>query len=228
MATLNEVMKSTADAIREKTGKSELIKPIDFAEEIKGITAGGGGGGADLEGEYFLAKPNGRYWKFSFSPPPSIQYVNPNSLSAEQLETLLDFCNTIGPLGVAYGAAVCSEGSLSGPELRVDGVAQVAMRIGGLLSDIYLLEEGADTTNFQQNLPIIWKECDIKSNLLIEFPNIGGLSLNSYNLVEFIKMIYAMMEGGELTDDEIISVLEPMLMLIPATEEEYKAARHEK
>ena len=41
---LNEVMKNIADAIREKTGKSELIKPIDFAEEIKGITAGGGSG----------------------------------------------------------------------------------------------------------------------------------------------------------------------------------------
>lgn len=43
--TLNEVMKDTADAIREKTGKSELIKPVDFAEEIKGITAGGGDDG---------------------------------------------------------------------------------------------------------------------------------------------------------------------------------------
>lgn len=42
MATLNEVMKETADAIREKTGKSELIAPINFAEEIKGISAGGG------------------------------------------------------------------------------------------------------------------------------------------------------------------------------------------
>ena len=42
MSTLNEVMKENADAIRVKTGKSELIKPIDFAEEIKGITAGGG------------------------------------------------------------------------------------------------------------------------------------------------------------------------------------------
>jgi hypothetical protein len=42
MATLNEVMKDTADAIREKTGKSELIAPVDFASEIKGITAGGG------------------------------------------------------------------------------------------------------------------------------------------------------------------------------------------
>lgn len=36
--TLNEVMKDTADAIREKTKKSELIAPINFAEEIKGIT----------------------------------------------------------------------------------------------------------------------------------------------------------------------------------------------
>jgi hypothetical protein len=45
MATLNEVMKDTADAIREKTGKSELIAPVDFAEEIKGITAGGGESG---------------------------------------------------------------------------------------------------------------------------------------------------------------------------------------
>ena len=48
--TLNEVMKETADAIREKTGKSELIKPVDFAEEIKGITAGGGeSGGSNVE-----------------------------------------------------------------------------------------------------------------------------------------------------------------------------------
>lgn len=45
MSTLNEVMKDTADAIREKTGKSELIAPVDFAEEIKGITAGGGNDG---------------------------------------------------------------------------------------------------------------------------------------------------------------------------------------
>ena len=47
--TLNEVMKDTADAIREKTGKSELIKPVDFAEEIKGISAGGSGESGDWE-----------------------------------------------------------------------------------------------------------------------------------------------------------------------------------
>ena len=39
---LNETMNEIADAIREKTGKSEKIAPINFAEEIKGITSGGG------------------------------------------------------------------------------------------------------------------------------------------------------------------------------------------
>lgn len=46
---LNEVMKNTADAIREKTGKNELIAPVNFAEEIKGITAGGGESASTIE-----------------------------------------------------------------------------------------------------------------------------------------------------------------------------------
>ena len=46
---LNEVMKDTADAIREKTGKSELIAPINFAEEIKSISAGGGESASTIE-----------------------------------------------------------------------------------------------------------------------------------------------------------------------------------
>ena len=48
---LNETVAAIADAIREKTGKSELIKPVDFAEEIKGISAGGSGGNAS-EGDW--------------------------------------------------------------------------------------------------------------------------------------------------------------------------------
>jgi hypothetical protein len=47
---LSEVMKDTADAIREKTGKSDPIAPINFAEEIKSITAGGG----EFSPEYYL------------------------------------------------------------------------------------------------------------------------------------------------------------------------------
>lgn len=51
-------MNEIADAIREKTGKSEKIAPINFAEEIKSISAGGGesGGGETM---YFAAKDGG-------------------------------------------------------------------------------------------------------------------------------------------------------------------------
>ena len=55
--TLNEVMKETADAIREKTGKSELIAPVNFAEEIKGITSGGGESG-ESNWRYFATSNN--------------------------------------------------------------------------------------------------------------------------------------------------------------------------
>lgn len=54
--TLNEVMKETADAIREKKGTSELIKPVDFATEIKGITSGGGGDAPSGESDWVFMR----------------------------------------------------------------------------------------------------------------------------------------------------------------------------
>lgn len=52
--TLNEVMKETAEAIREKKGTSELIAPVNFAEEIKSISVGGGeSGGNTSNWRYF-------------------------------------------------------------------------------------------------------------------------------------------------------------------------------
>ena len=40
--TLSEVFKNTADAIRSKTGKTEKIKPVNFAKEIESISVGSG------------------------------------------------------------------------------------------------------------------------------------------------------------------------------------------
>lgn len=56
---LNETVAAIAEAIREKTGKSDLIAPVDFASEIKGITAGGSGGGGGSDTLYFAAKDGG-------------------------------------------------------------------------------------------------------------------------------------------------------------------------
>lgn len=53
---LNETVAAIAEAIREKTGKSELIKPVDFAEEIKGISAGGSGESGEKAGMTYVKK----------------------------------------------------------------------------------------------------------------------------------------------------------------------------
>ncbi|MBO7307930.1 MAG: hypothetical protein J6U59_07875 [Alistipes sp.] len=47
--TLNETMNEIADAIREKKGTTEKIAPINFAEEIKSISAGGGESASTIE-----------------------------------------------------------------------------------------------------------------------------------------------------------------------------------
>ena len=54
---LNETMNEIADAIREKKGTTDKIAPVNFAEEISGITAGGESGGSDTL--YFAAKDGG-------------------------------------------------------------------------------------------------------------------------------------------------------------------------
>ena len=51
-------MTQTADAIREKKGTSEKIAPVNFAEEIKSISAGGGESGGGDEWVYLDISTN--------------------------------------------------------------------------------------------------------------------------------------------------------------------------
>ena len=85
--TLNEVMKETADAIREKTGKSELIAPVDFAEEIKGITAGGGSGESGEKAGMTYVKKEALFTAFEAPTPETIP-------QAELRSTLLAIFST--------------------------------------------------------------------------------------------------------------------------------------
>lgn len=93
---LNETVAAIADAIREKTGKSELIKPVDFAEEIRGISAGGGGD----------APSGGNEWKY--------YDVRNTTLPDEQWILLMTMISTLvavsydveGRTGIISGAGI--------------------------------------------------------------------------------------------------------------------------
>jgi hypothetical protein len=178
-----------------------------------------GGGGTELEGEYFLVKPNGRYWKFTFSPSPSYHYVDPNSLSAEQLEALSTFYSWFERLGVVYGAAVCYDGVPLDDDLRVDGIADVGARIGRMSA--MLNSTDINIGEFNRCFFSVWKECSVKTSIVTEY-----IPLQEYDLVSFVKTMMQM-QGQEVTDEMVLMMFESQFMLIPATEEEYKHWRCE-
>lgn len=183
------------------------------------------GGGEVLEGEYFLAKPNGRYWKFTFMPEEWVGLKLEN-FESSQIDAMYQIYNFLIILQCVYGAAASSDDLyLPNDHARLDGFYNIGARMDGTLTSILLYKAGYDydAQYFNRGFLRVWKECDIKSNPPVEY---GGLSLNSCSLVEFIKIL-GIFEGVEMTDDETISFIEQEFMLIPATEEEYKYWRLE-
>lgn len=139
--TLNEVMKDTADAIREKTGKSELIAPVDFASEIKGISAGG----AELEGDYFLAKANEYYWK------PNLPMVEKLTFNMPEYSNYTSFCSLFTQVGAAFEGVRFN--GLRGGYKDVNFLLQLHYNYGLNDSDIYnpiiaIRESDIDNPNF--------------------------------------------------------------------------------
>ena len=108
--TLNEVMKDTADAIREKTGKSDLIAPIDFAEEIKGITAGG-----ESSWRYFDCKQVPIESRVDFLAELQSMIVKAQSLSNNNImsSALISYIEDPSAI-VAFGADMSIEINISG------------------------------------------------------------------------------------------------------------------
>ena len=99
--TLNEVMKETADAIREKTGKSELIKPVDFASEIKGITSGGESG-SNVEYWDITAFPESVYELAPFAT--LLKYTKSGKMYIESIYNLSR--SNITPIGIAIDTSL--------------------------------------------------------------------------------------------------------------------------
>lgn len=95
MSTLNETMVDIADAIREKKGTSDKIAPINFAEEIRGITAGGGGSG-ESSWKYYDVTMLDTSQKSDLSQIVVMAKV----LYSSQLESLTGSGEAVVPIGV--------------------------------------------------------------------------------------------------------------------------------
>lgn len=183
------------------------------------------GGGGELDGEYFLAKPNGRYWKFTFMPEELVG-LRIEDFESSQIETMYRVYQILIGIQCVYGAAAASDDThLTEDQARLDGFYNIGARMYGTFLAISLYMKGYDYSkkDFNNGFLRVWKECDVKSNPNIEC---NGISLDTWNLVELTKTA-ARFEGMELTDDEAIMFIEQQFMIIPATEEEYKYWRLE-
>jgi hypothetical protein len=90
---LKDHLKEVADAIRAKKGTSDLINPQDFATEIEGISGGGGG---ELEGDYFLAKANEYYWK------PNLPMAEKMTYDMPEHRVYTSFCTIFSQVGAVF------------------------------------------------------------------------------------------------------------------------------
>lgn len=183
-----------------------------------------GGGGTELEGEYFLAKPNGRYWKFTFMPEGHKLRIE--DFETSQIDAMIQAYAFLLQMQCISGAAVSTEdASLTDIEAQADGFYNIGSRINGTLEALKSYKQGYDYDPFEFNDGFlrVWRECDIKSNPPVE---IQGFSFNNVSLIELMKET-ARLHGMEITDDEAIPLLEQSFMITPATEEEYKYWRLE-
>lgn len=228
-----EKIKRRGDNAFERAMRMYGIKPKEAEKIFKStdwanVDNGGGSGGGELEGEYFLAKPNGRYWKFTFMPEGD--HLRIENFEPSQIEVMSQVYDFLLKLQNVYGAAVSSDDIGYDTEyLRLDGFYNIGVRMNGTFKAIKNYKNGYEYNKvyFNEGFLRVWKEADIKSNPPAEL-DFGGVVLPPCsNLVEFVKRVCAIGQGIELTDDEAISFIEQMFMLIPATEEEYKRWRFE-
>lgn len=179
-------------------------------------------GGTELEGEYFLVKPNGRYWKTTIATEGF--FIDYSTLSEDQINALLRFYEMIAGTSVICGAAVCYAGSPSDSDLRAD-MFQVAGRSEIMIRNLHMIKEGygdlVDSYEFNSGFCRIWKENYVKTSMPSD-----NILFNEFDFVSYIKQLMSM-EGMEATDEEIMSIISERFMFVPATEEEYKVERRE-
>lgn len=154
------------------------------------------GGGGELDGEYFLAKPNGKYKKIAFING----YVDPSDLSEDQLMAVA-FTASLQAYGFCYSGFIC-ETSGQGLDKRrfVQDPMYLAAKIGmGIILWNNLLEDPnynymPDVLNM--STCFAWEERDVSYQ---------GVT---FSFIEMAQMLLTEIFGNEFSVEEVYAFLQ--------------------
>lgn len=164
---------------------------------------GGGGtptppsGGDVLEGEYFLAKPNGKYKKITFING----YVDSSKLSEDQLMAMLVIAN-VQSQGFCYSGFVCTAGSGNGLNKQnfVEGPILLACKIGKgvYMWQVATSDDNTATDDYELNdgTCFAWEERDVSHQ---------GVT---YSFIELAQTVLTEIFGYEPSVEEVYAFLQ--------------------
>lgn len=180
---------SIGSAIREKTGKSALIAPLNMANEIKSITTGGGGGGEISEemrtftGDISYLFQNGRFLDWQDTVPFILKDINrmgylfnycPANCDISQIEI-----NTLNYPDVNDGAYCNNLFSYSKNNSLPTINGRIAILGGNLFGFCnYLTDDTLNNFFANPKLEFAWSN----SNSRYSNPGINGMFSNCYSL----------------------------------------------
>lgn len=177
----------------------------------KGTAPAPPSGGEVLEGEYFLTKPNGRYWKSKLARMERNKYPaiigSLDTFTNEQMESMnmfYMFISYVGFSGIGDSTGIPDHGteiSYFGPPLYTR-----------LREDILMLQY--ELTNNRVSLFGAWQE----GSMIIQNNAGSGFALNG--IVDLVRIL---MEIDGMSDDEILAMVSEMCMMEQVTKEEYES-----
>lgn len=206
-----------------ENGTTEVVADAGFTGLSKVVVntnvPTGGGGGTELEGEYFLVTPIEKYWK--------VRFINErdfirDSLSEEQKEAFSALHMLIATYGIAYSTTKCSVNPPEWYDVQINNPMEASGNAGFGQARLYYDKIG----QFEQvdnDFIRMFREAHIKSSETY----LSVLGIYEYNLSTIMRLLLEESLGESLTDDEVNAMTSEMLLIDPITKEEYESTRLE-
>lgn len=173
------------------------------------VEQSGGGGGTELEGEYYLTKPNGRYWKL---------ILTWDSLTEEQKSGVQYLYNSLSDLGSVYtcvGDKVHHGGSIPQNGIYYTRYSKILSNLGYSVARMKF-----DSNRHDLLSCFAWQEAYpyLPSYVSEQFPSMMTIT----SLFDYVKVVFELESGYTPSDEEVYAMLAQMFMIEPITKEEYE------